>query len=225
MYRIEGSCVEPDRQGERLSKEYGAWSSWQLAWPPYARSAESVAPAAGAMPPGPGAGWNDLCSVTDSADEELLHDSEERRLLGDQGLVPPGDVTLQSYERGATLYRDTPPPPLAEHTEFLDTFARLVAGGEVLELGSGTGRDALYLSRSGLRVIPTDGARSFVEMMRAQGLPAKRLDIRMGEFGGPYGGILANAVLLHLSRVDLGFFLERVSRSVALDGVLGFTLK
>lgn len=138
---------------------------------------------------------------------------------------PPGDVTLQSYERGAALYRDTPPPPLAEHTEFLDTFARLVAGGEVLELGSGTGGDALYLGRCGLRVLPTDGARSFVQMMRDQGLPAKHLDIRTGEFGGPYRGVLANAVLLHLSRADLKSFLERVSRSVAPDGVLGFTLK
>jgi hypothetical protein len=92
---------------------------------------------------------------------------------------------LQSYERGAALYRDTRPQPLAEYTEFLDTFARLVAGGEVLELGSGTGGDALYLGRCGLRVLPTDGARSFVQMMRDQGLPAKHLDIRTGEFGGP----------------------------------------
>lgn len=177
------------------------------------------------MPPATGAGWNDLCSVADSAEEKLRHDSEEHRLPGDRGIGPPGDVTLQSYERGATLYRDTPSPPLAEHTEFLDTFARLVAGGDVLELGGGTGRDALYLSRSGLRVVPTDGARSFVEMMRGQGLPAKHLDIRTGEFGGPYGGILASAVLLHLSRADLRVFLERVPRSVAPDGVLGFTLK
>lgn len=170
---------------------------------------KSVAATTAAMPSPTGAGWNDLCPVADSA----------------QTPAPPGDVTLRSYERGAALYRDTPPPPLAEHTEFLDTFARLVAGGEVLELGSGTGSDALYLGRCGVRVIPTDGARSFVEMMRDQGLPARYLDVRRGEFGGPYRGVLAIAMLLHLSRGDLKSFLKRVSRAVAPDGVLGFTLK
>lgn len=132
---------------------------------------------------------------------------------------------MQSYEQGADLYRDAAAPPLAEYTGFLDSFVRLVAGGEVLELGSGTGNDAHYLARCGVRVVPTDGARSFVEMMRGQGLPAEVLDIRTDDFGGPYRGILANAVLLHLSRADLAPFLERVSRSVVPGGVLGFTLK
>lgn len=166
-----------------------------------------------------------MCSVAETTDEERLGGSEERPFTGEQALSLPGDVTLQSYEVGADLYRDAQPAPLAEHTEFLDTFAQRVAGGEVLELGSGTGSDAIYLGQLGLRVVPTDGARSFVEMMRRQGLAARLLDIRTGEFGGPYRGILANAVLLHLSRADLGVLLERVSRAVAPDGVLGFTLK
>ena len=62
-------------------------------------------------------------------------------------------------------------------------------------------------------------------MMRDQGLPARLLDIRADELGGPYRAVFANAVLLHLNRIDLSVFFERVSRSVTPNGILGFTLK
>ena len=151
--------------------------------------------------------------------------AESRGSLSGRAAVPSGDVTLRSYERGADLYREACTAPVAEYTTFLDTFAGLAEGGDVLEVGSGTGRDAIYLRRHGLPVTPSDGARAFVEMMRDQGLPARLLNIRADELGGPYRAVFANAVLLHLNRIELSAFFERVSRSVTPDGILGFTLK
>jgi len=52
---------------------------------------------------------------------------------------------------------------------------RLRPGASILEIGSGTGRDALELERRGYRVRRTDAALSFVEMMRADGFEVDRL--------------------------------------------------
>ncbi len=151
-------------------------------------------------------------------------ESDGLGLVG-QADVSPGDVTMRSYGRAADLYRDACTAPTPAYTAFLHEFASLVPEGEVLEVGAGTGRDALYFRQLGLRVIPTDGVDVFVEMMRNQGLPARLLDIRSGDLGGPYAAVFAGAVLLHLSRAELTAFLERVRRSITPGGVFAFTLK
>jgi hypothetical protein len=95
----------------------------------------------------------------------------------------------------------------------------------VLELGSGPGWDADQLERPGLSVIRTDGAPAFVQRLRDLGHEAHVLDVRAAHFGGPYDGVLASAVLLHVSRQELLQVLGRVHRAVRDAGVFGFTLK
>ena len=92
-------------------------------------------------------------------------------------MAEPGDITLATYERAAQRYRDQSAPAGQSLLEFLDCVAQLVGSGEILELGSGPGREARYLERRGLRVIRTDATRAFVEMMRAEGFDARLLDI------------------------------------------------
>lgn len=48
----------------------------------------------------------------------------------------------------------------------------------------------------------TGRASAFVEMLQAAGHPARLLDVRVDDFGGPYGAVLADAVLLHLTREE-----------------------
>jgi SAM-dependent methyltransferase len=137
----------------------------------------------------------------------------------------PGDITLASYEAAAHRYRDRAVAPGESLLALLDRVAQLVGSGEVLELGSGPGREALYLERLGLRVHRTDATRAFVEMMREDGFNARLLDIRTGDYGGPYAAILANAVLLHLTRDEFSDALARARRAVVDGGLLAFTLK
>lgn len=103
--------------------------------------------------------------------------------------------------------------------------ARLVGTGTVLELGSGPGWDASYLETRGLRVVRTDGAPAFVEMLQAAGHPARLLDVRSDDFGGPYDAVLADAVLLHLTRNEFFDVLQRAHRAVRTGGLLAATLK
>lgn len=136
-----------------------------------------------------------------------------------------GDVTLASYEAAADVYLQQSPEPGARVRAYLDQLAELVGAGTVLELGSGPGWDASYLESRGPRVIRTDAVNAFVELLRAGGHPATLLDVRVDDFGGPYDAVLANAVLLHLSREQFLDVLGRAHRAVADHGVLAFTLK
>ena len=71
----------------------------------------------------------------------------------------------------------------------------------------------------------SDATPAFVERLRAAGHDAQLLDIRSGDLGGPYNGVLANAVLLHLSRDQFRDALRRVRQAVTAGGLLAVTLK
>jgi len=136
-----------------------------------------------------------------------------------------GDTTLASYEAAAAVYRENSSPSEAM-TAFLDRVVATVGVGKrLLELGSGHGWDAAYLEARGLLVTRTDGATAFVEMMRADGHIAHVLDVRHDDFGGPYDAVLADAVLLHLSRAEFAGAIGRAHDAVVAGGVLALTLK
>lgn len=135
------------------------------------------------------------------------------------------DITLNTYERTASRYAALSTPTSQTIAKFLDQIVERVGKGRILELGSGPGTDAIYLETNGASVQRTDGARSFVEMMMKQGFAAHQLDIRQSEFGGPFSCVLANAVLLHLSRAECRDFMLRIRSAIEPGGILAFTVK
>lgn len=138
----------------------------------------------------------------------------------------PGDITLRTYEASAERYRESVASPGPAISAFLDRIAATAGpGARVLELGSGPGQDAVALERWGLQVTRTDATRAFVEMLRADGYQAELLDARHDDFGGPYDVVLADAVLLHLDRVQFRRVLTKAQAAVVAGGLLAVTLK
>lgn len=142
-----------------------------------------------------------------------------------QAAVDACDVTIDSYDRELDRYLASSAPTPALVRRLLLRFAAPIPGGRVLELGSGPGWDADYLESLGLTVARTDATASFVERLRARGRDAQVLDARDGDYGGPYDGVLANAVLLHLSRPQFEQALLTAHRATRPGGVLAITLK
>jgi hypothetical protein len=63
---------------------------------------------------------------------------------------------------------------------------------------------------------------AFLEMMRADGYDADRLDAIADDFGGPYDAVFADAVFLHFDRSQLADVLRK---SADAANVLAFSVK
>jgi len=132
--------------------------------------------------------------------------------------------TVAAYQAHAAAYRDG--TASNEKSGDVDGFARrLPAGAWVLEVGSGPGRDARALEALGLRVRRTDITPAFVELLRADGYDADVVDPLVDELGGPYDGVWASAVLLHLDRDEMPVVLARLRSATREGGLLCLSLK
>lgn len=137
------------------------------------------------------------------------------------------DLTLGVYQEAMDAYCATSPSAVAVPVAaLLDTVVgRLPASGRVLEVGSGPGLEAQYLEERGLVVDRSDATPAFVERLRQQGHSVRLLDLRDGDYGGPYDAVVANAVLLHLERAHAEKALASFRASTRPGGVLALTLK
>lgn len=152
----------------------------------------------------------------------------DRRLftfLDDEGETANA-ATLAVYEQRADVYRDTLGTGPTWHRDFLGGIAaRLAAGARVLELGSGTGHDARYLASLGLAVQPSDATAAFVDQMRGAGLAPLRLNALTDDLGGPWDGVVALAMLVHLTPGQLAAVLDRLHTAVVPGGLLALSVK
>jgi SAM-dependent methyltransferase len=121
-----------------------------------------------------------------------------------------------------------PPWVLGEIGAFVDA---LGGSGRILEIGSGGGRDASELQRRGLSVRCTDVAQGFVDLLRADGFEADRLDPLTDELADPrhpdghYDGVWSCACLFHVSREDLVTVLGRLARATRSGGRIHASFK
>ncbi len=134
--------------------------------------------------------------------------------------------TLEVYEHHADRYRSSLGTAPDWHIAFLDhVAASLPPEASVLELGSGTGMNARFLTDRGLVVQPSDAASSFLAEMRRDGLAPLQIDALSDDLGGPWDAVVAFAVLLHLTRDELAAVLDRIRGVVRRGGVLAISVK
>jgi 2-polyprenyl-3-methyl-5-hydroxy-6-metoxy-1,4-benzoquinol methylase len=88
----------------------------------------------------------------------------------------------------------------------------------VLEIGSGPGRDADFVESLGAVVRRTDATQAFLDLMAERGKEADLLNVMTDELGGPYDGVLAMAVVIHVDRDQVDFVLRKIRAAMKPDG-------
>jgi SAM-dependent methyltransferase len=142
------------------------------------------------------------------------------------------EETVESYEASAAEYvaeaAAMPDWVMGE----IDAFVNALGGtGRILEIGSGGGRDARELERRGLSVRCTDVAQAFVDLLRADGFEADRLDPLTDDLADPqrpdtpYDGVWSCACLFHVVREDLVTVLRHLGKATKSGGRIHASFK
>jgi SAM-dependent methyltransferase len=98
------------------------------------------------------------------------------------------------------------------------------AGDRVLDLGCGTGEDALYLESKGVHVHAIDASPEMVRKASARGVSAQLLRIEdLGQLDGPYVGAISNFGALNCVE-DLRVAGTQLARLIRPGGWLAISL-
>ena len=145
-------------------------------------------------------------------------------------LNKPNDLTLQAYDKNidSFLHR-TPAAYGAPHIalkRWIDTaLSYAKPQGSVLEIGSATPRDAMYIRSHGLTVQCSDAAHGFVKHLQSEGEPAIQLNIIEDTAQKTYDVVFANAVFPHFTIQDTEKALGNIRKCLNPGGILAFNVK
>ncbi len=130
-----------------------------------------------------------------------------------------GDAaTLAFYETQALHYTAWSGSEAHRHLEpFLN---RLDPEARVLELGCGSGRDAIRMIDRGFQVDPTDGTPAMVQRVNNRfGLKARLMQFDDLDADACYDAVWAHACLLHAPQIDLPDILAAIHRALRPGGL------
>lgn len=135
----------------------------------------------------------------------------------------PDPDTLKFYADHAATYVQHATAPTPQLAGFL---AQLPAGGTVLELGSGNGRDAAAMLAAGFDVTPSDASPELAAEAQARlGRAVRIMAFNELDETALYDGIWACAALLHAPRDELTPDLARIFRALKPGGLLTASFK
>lgn len=133
-------------------------------------------------------------------------------------------LTVKTYDRQAGAYDIATTDFWERFPEtFIKEFSVSVAGdGQVLNIGSGPGRDATLLHETGLEVICLDASRTMTEMTALRGLKSVRADFKHIPFkDSVFDGVWAYTSLPHVPKTEFHLALREVRRVLRPGAVFG----
>ncbi len=141
--------------------------------------------------------------------------------------LSPNTLTLRSYELSIQEYIDgTAAEVSGSFKTWMDqTLSFLPANAQIIEIGSGFGRDAKYVESCGFKVERTDATEAFVALLQGEGYSARSFNILMDSFTAQYDLVFANAVFLHFTPQELNLALQKIHAALKSHGILAFSVK
>lgn len=133
--------------------------------------------------------------------------------------------TLDYYNENALEYFDT--TINADMTEQYNLFLKyLGTSGRILDLGCGSGRDALYFKKLGYVVDAIDGSEELCKLAtQYTKIPVKCMKFNELDMLDSYDGIWACSSLVHIKKKELIDVLKKISKALKEDGILYVALK
>lgn len=148
----------------------------------------------------------------------------------------PADVPLVekyiSLSSTAAYYSNNAQDYINEtlNLEMKEAFERfvpeLLPGGNVLDIGCGSGRDSLFFIQQGFLVTPIDGCPEMSRLASSViGIPVETKQFQSISDIEKYDGIWANASLLHCPKSDINAIFQKIITALKLNGVWFMSFK
>lgn len=132
------------------------------------------------------------------------------------------NTTIDAYNRYARLYDEEVVDFWKNFPQsFLSRFSVHMPGTRVLDVGSGSGRDALLLRELGYQVVCQDGSESMVAMTKKLGFESVVADFSAIDFPATsFDGVWAYTSLIHIPKEDAARVIQRLRTLLKPNGVL-----
>jgi ubiquinone/menaquinone biosynthesis C-methylase UbiE len=137
------------------------------------------------------------------------------------------EKTIQTYnlmakeydEETSGFWQDFP-------SQIIDQFCKYLNGeGNVLNIGSGPGRDGLILKQKGLDVVCLDASESMIDLCKEKGLESVVGDFNNIQFSDKeFDGVWAYTSLLHVSKESIEKSMSEIVRVLKNGGIFGLGL-
>jgi len=144
--------------------------------------------------------------------------------------ISSNEITLRAYDYDIESYLKHTPATYDKSHEFLLRWINLSLGlsdkkGHILEIGSGSGRDALYIKSKGHKITCSDASAGFLQHLRQ--LPVRTLELNLIKDALPngYSMIFANAVLPHFTKKETGLVIHKIYNALPANGIFAFSVK
>lgn len=144
--------------------------------------------------------------------------------------MDPVEETIKTYDQFAEDYlKRSISQDNVRMRPVLDKFASMITSGKsVLDIGSGTGLEAKYLSENGLEVTGIDLSVKMIELAKkvAPKVIFLKMDMRSISLEDQiFDGVWASSCLVHIPKNDTEKVLSDISRILKLGGIFYFDLK
>lgn len=159
----------------------------------------------------------------------LSYESSIQKLMSVEALNP-NSKTIEVYDRSIKEYLQKTPLTYNEtHVPLLrwinKSLSLIPVAGKVFEIGTGPGRDALYMESRGYDVTRSDASKAFVSHLKRNKKPAAHYNVLEDDIPNSYHMLFANAVIPHFTAYDLKYVLHKIQRGLPRDAIFAFSAK
>lgn len=103
---------------------------------------------------------------------------------------------------------------------FLDAFTEQIPGNRILNLGSGSGRDAVLLRDYELEVICVDASSEMIDMTKRMGFESQLADFSQLDFPlGSFDGVWAYTSLIHIPKDEARQVIAKIRKLLKPSGI------
>ncbi|MBY0353218.1 class I SAM-dependent methyltransferase [Candidatus Babeliales bacterium] len=135
--------------------------------------------------------------------------------------------TIEFYDAKAQAWGQTHNDPAYFEPEF-ELYKELLERGKILELGSGTGRDAVQFLKSGYEYVGIDVSQGLLDFARTQcptGTFLKKSLYELDFAPARFDGFWCAATLLHIPKTEIDKVLQSIKKTIKPGGIGFISLK